>query len=65
MADERKLRALERRVEQLENEAWDTLKALRDYFGALHRHAEHLEARHCAAWKKRHPIKPRRLRKKK
>lgn len=56
MTNERRLKALEKRVERLDTEVWDLLKVLRDTSGALFHNAEHMEARHCADWKRRHPI---------
>jgi len=59
MTNERRLKALEKRVEHLDIEVWDLLKVLRDTSGSLHRIAEHMEARHCADWKKRNHVVPK------
>jgi len=52
MITERRLKALEKRVERLDTEVWDILKVLS---GPLSRNAE-LEAHYRAGWKRRFPI---------
>jgi hypothetical protein len=65
MTDERRLKAMEKRIEQLDTEVWDLLKVLKDSSGSLHVNAERMEARHCVAWKKRHVFHVKAARRKK
>jgi len=56
---ERKLKALEKRIERLDMEVWDLLKVLSNNLWSLRVNVAYMEARHCADWKKRNHVVPK------